>query len=76
MQIGDVIMPIIRKIIQVGTSKAVTIPKGWLEYLRKETGCDVTEVAIEVDRVLKIMPILPENEKKGASENEMPKLQK
>ena len=68
MQIGDAIMPIIRKIIQVGTSKAVTIPKSWYEYWRRETGHDVTEVAIEVNRVLKISPILPAK-KKGASQN-------
>lgn len=59
-------MPIIRKVIQVGSSRAVTIPKSWLEYLRKETGAEITEVAIEVNRVLKVSPILPAESKKAS----------
>jgi antitoxin component of MazEF toxin-antitoxin module len=56
-------MPIVRKIIDVGTSKAITLPKSWLEYLQKQTGTEITEVAIEVNRVLKIEPILPQKQK-------------
>jgi len=57
-------MPIVRKVIEVGNSKAVCLPKGWLEYLEKQHGRAITEVAIEVDRVLKIAPILPEKRSK------------
>jgi antitoxin component of MazEF toxin-antitoxin module len=60
-------MPIVRKIIDVGTSKAVTLPKGWLEYLQKQTGVEITQVAIEVNRVLKIEPILPQKTQGGAT---------
>lgn len=52
-------MPIIRKIIQVGTSKAVSLPKSWLELIERETGKSVKEVAVEVNGVLTIKPILP-----------------
>jgi antitoxin component of MazEF toxin-antitoxin module len=55
-------MPIIRKIITVGTSKAVSLPKSWLEYLERESGQKITEVAVEVDKVLTISPIFPKKE--------------
>jgi hypothetical protein len=52
-------MPIVRKIIEVGkTSRAVIIPKSWLEFYEKESGKSIESVAIEVNRVLKIEPIL------------------
>jgi len=57
-------MPIVRKVIEVGHSKAVCLPKGWLEYLEKHHGRAITEVAIEVDCVLKIAPILPKEKER------------
>jgi len=56
-------MPIIRKVLAVGNSKAVTIPKTWLEFYEKETGEKIEKVAIEVNRVLKIEPFLPQQKK-------------
>lgn len=57
-------MPIIRKIIEVGkTSKAVIIPKSWLEYYEKNEGHTIETVAIEVNRVLKITPMIPKESK-------------
>lgn len=55
-------MPIIRKVVKVGDSKGVTIPKSWLDYIEKENEVEVREVAIEVDKVLIIKPILPKKE--------------
>jgi len=55
-------MPIIRKLIQVGTSKAITIPKSWLEYFKIHEGIEITEVAVEINKILKIMPILPKRQ--------------
>ena len=55
-------MPIIRKVIEVGNSKAVCLPKSWFEYYEKETGQRISQVAIEVNRVLKIEPLLPKEE--------------
>jgi len=56
-------MPIIRKVITAGGSRAVTLPKSWLEYFEKETGYKIETVAVEVNRELRITPILPEGEK-------------
>jgi len=58
-------MPLIRKIMNLGTCKAITIPKTWLDYLERETGQEITEIALEVDRVLTISPIIPK--KKGVA---------
>jgi hypothetical protein len=56
-------LPLIRKIIPIGkTSKAVIIPKSWLEFFEKECGQSIENVAVEVNRVLKITPILPQQE--------------
>jgi hypothetical protein len=53
-------LPIVRKIISVGkTSKAVIIPKSWLTYLESEAGKPIENVAVEVNRVLKITAIVP-----------------
>jgi len=59
-------MPIIRKVVKVGDSKGVTIPKSWLDYIEKENEVEVREVAIEVDKVLIIKPILPKKEARAA----------
>lgn len=55
-------MPIIRKIMNVGDSKAITIPKSWLEFYEKESGETITEVTMEVNRVLTIRPNLSKKE--------------
>jgi hypothetical protein len=57
-------MPLIRKVIEVGTSRAVTIPKDWLEFYEKQFGKPIEEVAIEVNKVLKIMPLIPKEKRK------------
>jgi hypothetical protein len=57
-------MPLIRKVIEVGTSRAVTIPKDWLDFYEKQFGKPIEEVAIEVNEVLKIMPLIPKEKRK------------
>ena len=54
-------VPIIRKVIQVGTSKAVSLPKSWLELIERETGKSIKEVAVEVNGILTIRPIIPKS---------------
>ena len=52
-------MPLIRKIISVGkTSKAVIIPKSWLRYYETLQGHEIKTVALEVNQIIKIRPIL------------------
>jgi len=63
-------LPIIRKVLEVGNSKAITIPKSWFDYFEKETGVQVSEVAMEIDRSLTVTPVLP---KLKATENTEPK---
>jgi hypothetical protein len=54
-------LPIIRKVIPIGkTSRAVIIPKSWLQFFEQEAGQPIENVAIEVNRVLKITPIIKE----------------
>jgi len=52
-------MPIIRKVITLKTSKAICIPKRWLEYYERRCGEEIREVLVEVNDVLKISPLLP-----------------
>ena len=52
-------LPIIRKVIDVGGSKAVTIPKSWLEYYKDKMGQPIQKVTIEVNNILQIAPFFP-----------------
>ena len=52
-------MAILRKVTRIGTSKFVSLPKGWLDLIERETGKSLKEVAVEVNGCLKIRPILP-----------------
>jgi antitoxin component of MazEF toxin-antitoxin module len=60
-------MPIVRKLLRVGDSKGITLPKSWIEFFEKETGQRITEVAIEVDRSLTVTPILSKKESIASS---------
>jgi antitoxin component of MazEF toxin-antitoxin module len=53
-------MPLIQKVIQVGDSRAVVIPKSWLRYYELQNGQNIKEVSIEVNGKLIIRPILKE----------------
>ena len=57
-------MPIIRKVTTVGAARGITLPKSWLEWIERETGQEITEVALEVDKVITITPILPKKQAK------------
>ena len=53
-------MGLIRKVIHVGTSRAVSLPKSWLDLIERETGKTIKEVTVEVNEALIIRPILEE----------------
>jgi len=57
-------MPIIRKVTTVGAARGITLPKSWLEWIERETGQEITEVALEVDKVITITPILQKKQAK------------
>lgn len=56
-------MPIIRKIMEVGNSKVISLPKSWLEFYERDIGKRIEHVTIEVNKELKILPYLPKSEK-------------
>jgi hypothetical protein len=47
-------MPMVRKLIKVGDSRAVTIPPDWLKFYEDKTGIPVEEVLMELNGVIKI----------------------
>jgi len=51
-------VPIKRKIFSIGDSKAVTLPKSWVEIIEKQIGKPLLEVAMEVDSTITIMPLI------------------
>jgi antitoxin component of MazEF toxin-antitoxin module len=51
-------MPIKRKIFSIGDSKAITLPKSWIEIIEKQIGKPLEEVAMEVNSVLTISPLI------------------
>ena len=61
-------MPITRKIIKVGHSRAMTLPATWIQYYENEAGEELREVAVEVDGKLTISPI----KNRRAEEKEAP----
>ena len=50
-------MPIIQKVIKVGDSKGITLPKSWLEYYERQTGQVLSEVTVEINNKLIIRPL-------------------
>jgi antitoxin component of MazEF toxin-antitoxin module len=57
-------MPIVRKVVTVGASRGVTLPKSWIENIERESGRPMTEIAMEIDRKITIEPILKKERKK------------
>jgi antitoxin component of MazEF toxin-antitoxin module len=49
-------MPLIRKVVRIGNSKAVFLPKTWLEYYESMLGREVKLVVMEVDEKIEIKP--------------------
>jgi antitoxin component of MazEF toxin-antitoxin module len=54
-------MPLIQKIIQIGDSKAVTIPKSWLKYCERQSGETLKEVSVEITDKIVISPMFNTN---------------
>jgi hypothetical protein len=53
-------MPILRKILNVGDSQAVTLPKSWLSNAEQGKGKKIVAVAMEVNGVITISPVFGE----------------
>ena len=50
-------MPIIRSILNIGNSKAVTIPKSWLTNAEDQTGRKIIALAMEVNGTITLQPV-------------------
>jgi antitoxin component of MazEF toxin-antitoxin module len=46
----------VRRVIRIGTSQAVTIPPSWLREIEERTGKKVDEVLMEVNGQIKVYP--------------------
>jgi len=53
-------MPLIRKVVQIGNSRAIFLPKTWLEYHESKIGQEIRLIAMEVDKKLWIEPYIPQ----------------
>ena len=49
-------MPLIKPLTKLGASRAVILPKSWLEYHEDKLGHVIDTVYMEVDDCLKITP--------------------
>jgi hypothetical protein len=61
---GGVDMPLVRKIIRVGTSRGITLPEDWLRWVERQHGVAPSEVLIEVNEELRIRPLIKVGEKR------------
>jgi len=42
-------MPLVKKLIKVGNSRAVVIPPDWLKFYEQKTGIPIEEVLMELN---------------------------
>ena len=47
-------MPLIRKLIKVGNSRAVVIPPDWLKYYEEKAGQPIKDILMELNNVITI----------------------
>jgi len=50
----------VRKVIDLGGSKVVAIPKDWLRYWETKFGCEIREVTVKTDGSIIIKPKIKE----------------
>lgn len=56
-------MPIIRSVIDLGHSKAVTIPKSWITNAEDQRGKKVVALAMEVNGTITLQPVFEKETK-------------
>ena len=47
-------MPLMRKLIRVGNSRAVVIPPGWLRYYEEKAGGPISTILMELNGTITI----------------------
>ena len=55
-------MPIIRRIMRIGDSRAICIPPSYFDAYERETGLKAEEVALEIDKVVTVSILPPRKE--------------
>lgn len=50
-------MPILRKLVNVGYSKGITLPKSWIDNAEQQTGKKITAISMEIDGSIVIRPV-------------------
>ena len=60
-------MPLLKNLINLGNSKAITIPKDWLDYYKNKTGKELETVLMEIDGSKIILYAEVEEQKNGSN---------
>jgi len=63
-------MHILKRLFQVGSSKAVIIPSEWLEWLKRKHGVEIREVLLEINREIRVIPVIPKRTAEREEKNE------
>jgi hypothetical protein len=50
-------MPIVRKLMDVGNSKSITLPKSWIENAEQQAGKKIIAIALEVNGKITLQPV-------------------
>ncbi len=50
-------MPIVRKLMDVGNSKSITLPKSWIENAEQQAGKKIIAMALEVNGKITLQPV-------------------
>jgi antitoxin component of MazEF toxin-antitoxin module len=50
-------MPIVRKLMNVGNSKSITLPKSWIENAEQQAGKKIIAIALEVNGKITLQPV-------------------
>lgn len=55
-------MPLIRKLMDLKTSRAITLPASWLKNAENEEGAKIIAIALEIDKIITIAPVFEKKE--------------
>ncbi len=69
MKLGDIKMPLIRKLTTVGAARGLTLPRDWIENAEQEAGKKIVALALEVNGKITISPVFQENQQNGENQN-------
>lgn len=68
-------MPILRKIVKVGDSRAIFIPPSWVRVVEEKVGQPVDQVLMSVNEKITIEPYIKEQAKREEPIELMPEVE-